>query len=189
MKKLKDFILESINTFNDNSTDEFIYEGFLDKLKDAIDNVVDNPKKYFGEVEKNLQKLKETTEFRYKKKNDPEKIAEELDKLNNNKDLKTIYKHVKELLERDGEWDTLKCSLIYKSYGHNELYQYIKDNFDNCDDNKLIAIAQIMEVLADAIRNNEKPSNNNKSGGHKSTSSKKAAGYATASAVAIALKR
>jgi hypothetical protein len=193
MKTLKNYIIETAKQNEDIALDTYIYEGFLDKLKDAIENIVDNPKKYFDEVKNNLQKLKDDKNIKhYFPKKDPEKVAEELDKLNNDEDLKAIYKHTKEIV--NDEYSELYNSLVSLTRGPQKVLEYIEKNFDNCDENKAYAIFQIMQALALAIikqqRENSKSSSSSSYGGSsRSSSSKTAARIAAASAVAIALRR
>jgi hypothetical protein len=192
MKTLKNYIIETTKQNEDIALDNYIYEGFLDKLKDAIENIVDNPKKYFDEVKNNLQKLKDEKYVKhFTKKQDPEKVAEELDKLNNDEDLKAIYKHAKEIV--NDEYSDLYDSLIVYGNGPQKILEYIKKNFENCDENKAFAILQIMQALALAIkkqRNIDKETYSSSWGGSSSSSRSKTAGrIAAASAVAIALRR
>ena len=180
MKQLQQYINESL--------DNTIFEGFLDKLKDAIENVVDNPKKYFKSVENNLKDMKDKTYFRYMDKKDPEAVAKELDNLNNEEDLKKIYKYVKELMkDKDGE--------IYRSltdYGSwpDKVLKDVQDNlYNGCDENKAFAVIQIAYTLFEAIYDQNKKSSSSYSSSSSRSSHQRAAGIAAASAVAIAMRR
>lgn len=187
MRTLKNYIVETIKYNEDLALDTYINEGFLDKLKDAIDTIVDNPKKYFDEVKDNIEKLKKKGRI----KNtiwldEPEKVAEEMDKLNNDEDLKAIYKHAKQIVaDKDSE---LYDSLIVYNLSSEKIIEYIKKNFDNCDDNKAYAILQIMEALASAIlrqTDSKKSGSSSYKGGSSLNDASKMAAF---SAVAIALR-
>ena len=180
MKQLQQYINESL--------DNTIFEGFLDKLKDAIENVVDDPKKYFTAVEKNLKDMKDQTYFRFMNKKDPEAVAKELDNLNNEEDLKKIYKYVKELMkDKDGE--------IYRSltsYGDwpEKVLKDVQNNlYNGCDENKAFAVIQIAYTLFVAISAQNKKSSSSHSSSGSSSSRRRAASIGAASAVAIAMRR
>lgn len=186
MKTLKNYIVETIKQNEDIALDTYINEGFLDKLKDAINTVVDNPKKYFDKAKENIEELKKRGAIKntiYMK--EPEKVAEEMDKLNNDEDLKAIYKHAKQIVaDKDSE---LYDSLIVYNIGSEKILEYIKKNFDNCDDNKAYAICQIMNALGMAILT-QKDSKKSSSSSYGGSRSKAAGRVAMTSAIAIALR-
>lgn len=136
--------MKHINEYIGESLDNSIFEGFLDKLKNAIENVVDNPKKYFKIVNDKLQVLKDKEDYNYFKKKDPEEVSKELDNLNNDKDLKDIYLYTKKDYEKLSYYDKNK-------YNYIGFIKNIKEYF-NCDDNKAYAIMQIALVIADEIK-------------------------------------
>lgn len=138
MKHINEYINESLNNI--------ISEGFLNKLKDAIDNVVNNPKKYFKIINDKLQVLKDKEDYDYFKKKDPEEVSKELDNLNNDKDLKNIYLYVK-------KEDVYNDMSYYdkNKYNYMSFIKNIKEYF-NCDENKAYAIMQIALVIADEIK-------------------------------------
>jgi len=140
--------MKDITKYINESLDNAIFEGFLDKLKNAIYKVTNNPKKYFKIVNDKLQYLKDKEDYNYFKKKDPEEVSKELDNLNNDKDLKDIYLYAKK------DYKNL-------SYYENNEYNYmhfIKDikEYFNCDDNKAYAIMQIALVIANEIKQEEK---------------------------------
>lgn len=141
MKHINEYINESLNNI--------ISEGFLNKLKDAIDNVVNNPKKYFKIINNKLQELKDRDESYYDfcKKEDPEVVSKELDNLNNDKDLKNIYLYVK-------KEDVYNDMSYYdkNKYNYMSFIKNIKEYF-NCDENKAYAIMQIALVIVNEIKN------------------------------------
>jgi hypothetical protein len=192
MKGLKKYIIESIERSNNEAIDNFIYEGFLDKLKGAIEKIVDDPQKYFDVVRKNFQKMKDSNHILSTLKKEPEKVAEELDKLNNDEDLKRIYSYTKGIMKK-GYGDELYDALLYpvssSSNAINIILTDIKKNFDNCDENKSFAIAQIAMALANAISNEKQKQEKKgeKSSGYDSKYSNNDQANAIGTAVAIAL--
>lgn len=189
MKNLKTYIIESIKRSNNEAIDNFIYEGFLDKLKDAIEKIIDDPQKYFDVVREQFQEMKDSKHILYLLKKEPEKVAEEMDKLNNDEDLKKIYRYTKDVMS--DEYGELCKSLFQNGKSVNIILDDIKKNFDNCDENKTFAILQIAMALGYAIRNEQRKQSDSskKSSGSISKSSSNAGKMAAASAVAIALRR
>ena len=145
MKSLKQFINETIN----KSLDEIIFEGFLDKLKNAISDVIDNPQKYIDNVKSQVDELKKTTYMRYKNKENIEAVAKELDKLNNDESLKNIYNYVKQIF--NGKDKQLKFGLLGDSGYLENVFKDVEKTF-NSDDNKTFAIVQIANAIAIATK-------------------------------------
>lgn len=142
MKDLREFVKENLN-------EDYINEGFLDKLTKAIDNVVNHTDKFMKIVNDNIDKMKDSESVRCIKKEDPEAVAKELDSLNNENDIKAIYKYVKTLLKDDSK-DDHSYGLTDGYHSVDKVIKDIKDTF-KCDDNKALAIYHIASAIAIAI--------------------------------------
>ncbi len=153
-------------------------------MKDAIDNVIDNPKKYFNEVINKLETIKKDCYIwlnNYDK--NKEKIAQELDKLNNNDSLKKIWNYTKKNMSE-------ACFYTGGGVCGDEYIEQIIKDFD-CNEYKAIAIALISGAFGEVYKkNHKKDSDYNHSSGYRSNSSRRrGAAIAASSAVAVALKR
>ena len=176
--------MKHFNEFINESLDNTIFEGFLDKLKDAIENVVDNPKKY----EKYISKVKENIdkEFTHLKGDDLKALKE----MNNDKTIKEIYKWIKPYYKHyendkmnDDDRAIAFCHLDSNSERAKELASKQFPNYNP------IATLEIASALFNILIN-EYYRNKNSYEIHSSRSShRKAAAIGAASAVAIAMRR
>lgn len=165
MKNIKSYITESIN----NS----IYEGFLDKLKRGIEDIIDNPKPYIEDFKKNLEKNKENKSIKYVFVKDQDAFKKALDEFNDDETLRKIYKWVTSVIskhnsikdEQEKYTDYLYKGLIYTDATgiREELPKAIKAEF-NIDSNEehdkflaLVSIANAMAILYTKNNNKQKP--------------------------------
>lgn len=174
MKNLPEYINESI--------DNQIFEGFLDKLKKAIGIVAEDPQKYFDAAKEQMEELKNNESYHYfaKAKLDKEKgqelVAKELDDLNNDEDLKAIYQYVKTVLnDSDEGYYTRKKGLTGRDFsGVKELFNDIQKEF-NCNPMRAFAIMQIGNAMALAYQESKKSQNKSDDSYSSSKSSSKSA--------------
>ena len=126
MKNITDYINESLEG-------EFLTEGFLQKLKDGISNFIDNPKKYLMRVQDKIKDYKKW----YK---DHKEYIDTIEKLNNDEDLKKMYRFIrKHHDEFEENWSGCgydinnKDKKGYKN-SHNIIKKYLYPNatFEQC---------------------------------------------------------
>lgn len=141
--------MKHFNEFINESLDNTIFEGFLDKLKDAIENVVDNPKKYIDIAKNQMQDMKDKKYFVYKDKNDIEGVAKELDNLNNDEDLKKIFDYVKNIFKGNDSY--LRGGVLGSSGDWPKIFKDVEETFKS-DENKTFAIVQIANAIAIAYK-------------------------------------
>lgn len=143
MKNLNEYIVESLEI-----NDELINEGFLQKLKDGISDFVDNPKKYFDKAQVDINNYKDWF------KNNKEYI-DTIEKLNNEKELKKLYKFMKSNKDEfKDNWSGcgygIKSDKDKKGYknSHNIIKKYLYPNasFEQC-----WAIFDLMKAIDKAV--------------------------------------
>ena len=189
--------MKNLTEYINEANDQAIFEGFLSKLKDGIEKVVDNPQKYFDAAKKQMNKLKDEKEYHclnkveIDKENGQEAVAKELDNLNNDNDLKVIYNYVKKVLkDKDTiDRDVRKQGLIGSDFsGVDALLKDIQKEF-KCEPAKAFAIMQIANAmyLAYKEKKSSRSSSSGYSGGYSSSSrSRGADAFTTCVAASVA---
>lgn len=174
MRNLNEFILESIETQID--------EGFLQKLKDGIENFVDNPKEYIDEIKKKSEGNKYWgSQFINGNK---EELADELEKLNNDEELKKIYKYFK---KSDNKHSYGGLGIANEDT-INKLLEKLMNDFD-CEKTKALAIMNILYVFRnyEINKNASKKSSSSHSSYSSSSSSNSSTNWGAAIGVALAM--
>lgn len=173
--------MKNLTEYINEANDQAIFEGFLSKLKDGIEKVVDNPQKYFDAAKKQMNELKDSKEYhclnkvQIDKENGQEAVAKELDNLNNDNDLKAIYNYVKKVLkDKDTiDRDVRKRGLTGSDFsGVDALLKDIQKEF-KCEPAKAFAIMQIANAMYLAYKkekNSSRSSSSSYSGGSSSSS-------------------
>lgn len=141
--------METLTTYINES---LVFEGIFDKLKNTINNLLDDPKKYFKEVSNNFNRVTHNTYVASGENKDIEKKAlDELEKLNNEKSLQEILNYCRK--------NDFKFKIDFKikmgwdsdiSEVQNNIHAIQKDF--KCDEFKAIAILSIVDILCDAHR-------------------------------------
>ena len=174
MKHINEYILESIESQID--------EGFLQKLKDGIENFVDNPKEYIDEIKKKSEGNKYWgSQFINGNK---EELADELEKLNNDEELKKIYKYFKKSDDKAlfGGLGMANENTI------NKLLEKLMNDFD-CEKTKALAIMNILYVFRtyEINKNASKKKSSSHSSYSSSSSSSSSTNWGAAIGVALAM--